>query len=113
MMSSVRYSIAGRKFDLQLLGAEDRERVRDLAIRMLAWRDAQPYRDIISGCPPPPYLIAEAAEWFIRIAGFPFTEIVPRFDCENSAVWAAVLTAAGFDEFPGGGFDISSRTGTC
>lgn len=112
-MSSVEYSIAGRKFDVQLLGAEDRERVRDLAIRMLVWRDAQPYPDIISGVPPPPCLIAEAAEWFIRVAGFPFTEITPRFDGENGEIWAAVLTAAGFDEFPGRKFDILSRTGIC
>lgn len=107
---SMKCSIAGHKVDLRPLNLTDRERVRDLTLRMMIRQDELPFRDVIAGVPVPADLAAEASELFIRAAGFPFTDLTPQF---NTEVWGAVLTAAGFEKLPDGRFNMLGGTGIC
>jgi hypothetical protein len=106
----MKYSIAGREFDLRPLDLTDRERVRELALRMVIRRDELPFRDVVAGVPTPADLAAEASELFIRAAGFSFTDLTPQF---NTEVWRVVLTAAGFERLPDGRFNMLGGTGIC
>ena len=59
-MSSIRYSIAGREFDLKSIDTAEREQVRELAFQIVTWVDEQPWEDVMHGCLLPPHLAAGA-----------------------------------------------------
>lgn len=100
---TIKYSIGRREFQLKPLTKDEVERVRDLALRIHA--------HIVAQTPQlPAPLLEEVSEWFIRVAGFPFTELELSPGLGGTA-WGAILTAAGFERFPDGRFNYLSGTG--